>query len=445
MIWLLSIASAADPDLQTLVRNALASDEAWEELVELCDDIGPRLSGSTNLDRAIRWAKQKLQQDGLVVSTQAVEVRHWVRGPESAAILAPVTEPLNVLGLGGTVPTPAAGLEGQILVVRDFDELTRAGSRVAGKIVLYDPVWKGYGDTVGYRVVGADRAAELGAKAVLVRSVTDTAMAIPHTGMVRYKGDRKIPAAAITPESADRLRRWIERGRPVTVRLNLASEERPPASSQNVLGQVTGSNPDEVVVLGCHLDSWDVGQGAQDDGAACVAVMEAVAQIAALKKTPQRTIRAVLFTNEENGVAGGKGYAEANGERHVAMIESDTGMGGTLGFSVGSVLEDEEAGAAEAAQWIEPVKALLAPVAELGITQVEVGYAGTDIHPMLEAHGGLGLGVLHDMSGYWAIHHTDADTLDKIDPEDLKSEVALLAVTAWQLANSPSTFGPEHH
>ena len=437
MIWFLPVLAADPTDLQTLVRSSLASDEAWAELVELCDDIGPRLSGSSNLDRAIRWAKQKLEQDGLVVSTQAVEdVRHWVRGPESGAILAPVTEPLVVLGLGGTVPTPAEGIEGQVLVVRDFTELAAAGDRVAGKIVLYDPVWAGYGDTVGYRVVGADRAAELGAKAVLVRSVTDTPMAIPHTGMVRYQGTRKIPAAAITPEAADRLRRWASRGRAVTVRLNLASEDRPAVTSQNVLGQVTGADPTQVVVLGCHLDSWDVGQGAQDDGAACVAVMEAVAQIAALKKQPQRTVRAVLFTNEENGLAGGRAYALANPERHVALIESDTGMGGTLGFSIG---EDEQA---SGATWIEPVRALLTPVSALGIDQVEVGHAGADIGPMLAAHGGLGLGVLHDMTGYWAIHHTDADTLDKIDPEDLRKEVALLAVAAWQLANAPEPIGP---
>lgn len=439
MFLLATSAFAADPTLEKLRDSALASEEPWAELVELCDDIGPRLSGSSNLDRAIRWAAAKMRQDGLEVRKQPVEVRNWVRGEEAGRILAPVTEPLEVLGLGGTVPTPAEGIEGRVLVVTDFDALEAAGDRVAGKIVLYAPEWDGYGKTVQYRSRGADRAAALGAKAVLVRSVTDTAMAVPHTGALRYDGPRKIPAAAITVEAAQRIQRWSSRGRAVTVRLNLASEDRDPVTSHNVLGQVTGQNPDEVVVLSCHLDSWDVGTGAQDDGAACVAVMEAVAQVKALGKQPLRTVRAVLYTNEENGVAGGRAYVEANPEKHVALIESDTGMGGTLGLHVSGTVEDPEARSAEVAPWLDEVRKLLEPV---GMTQVEEGYAGTDIGPMFRAHGGLALGVAHDMSGYWAIHHTEADTIDKIDPADLKKEVAMLAVVAWQLANAETPIGP---
>lgn len=439
MFLLSTVAIAADATLTRLRDAALASDEPWAELVELCDDIGPRLSGSSNLDRAIRWAAAKMREDGLEVRTQPVQVRNWVRGAESGRILAPVAEPLEVLGLGGTVPTPEEGIEGRVLVVRDFQALEAAGERVAGKIVLFDPPWEGYGATVQYRTRGADRAAALGAKAVLVRSVTDTAMAIPHTGAVGYDGPRRIPAAAITVEAADRLRRWADRGRPITVRLNLQSEDRDPVTSHNVLGEVTGQKADEVVVVGCHLDSWDVGTGAQDDGAACVAAMEAVAQIRALGIQPRRTVRAVLFTNEENGLGGGRAYVDANPERHVALIESDTGMGGTLGFRVSGGLEDPEASDAEAKKWLEPVRALLAPVEQ---DLVEVGYAGADIGPMHRAHGGLALGVAHDMSAYWAIHHTEADTIDKIDPADLKQEVAMLAVVAWQLAQAETPIGP---
>lgn len=425
-------------EVDTLVQRSLASEEPWRELTELTDDIGPRLAGSKNLDRAIRWARQRMQEDGLTVQLQPVDVPHWVRGVETARILAPVDEPLDVLGLGGTAPTPAGGLEATVVVASSWEELEALGPDVEGRIVVLDPPWKGYGETVGYRWAGADRAMAQGALAVLVRSVTDTELALPHTGAMGYETDEKIPAAAITPEAAARFRRWAERDRAVSVRLDLQSTWKEPAASANVVGDVKGSEkPDEVVLLSCHLDSWDVGTGAQDDGAACVAVMEAVAQIAALDVKPKRTVRAVLFTNEEHGLSGGKAYTAANpGLKHVAAIESDTGMGGTLGFQVENRWSDPAA-------LLPTVQGLLAPVRSLGVERVEPGYAGADIGPLLQAQGGLGLGVLHDMSGYWAIHHTEADTLDKIDPKDLSTEVATLAAVAWQLANAPSVPGAE--
>jgi Zn-dependent M28 family amino/carboxypeptidase len=441
LTWMTAGALAADPVVARLVEQSLASEEPWAELVELCDDIGPRLAGSRNLDRAIRWARKKMLDDGLAVELQPVDVPHWVRGPESAAILAPVAEPLDVLGLGGSVPTPEGGLEAQVVVARDWDELEALGTSVKGRIVVYDAPWQGYGDTVGYRWAGADRAAKLGAVGVLVRSVTDTELALPHTGAMGYGAeDGRIPAAAITPEAASRFRRWTDRQRTVSVRLSLQSETKAPAASANVVGDVRGATkPDEVVLLSCHLDSWDVGTGAQDDGAACVAVMEAVAQIAALDVKPARTVRAVLFTNEENGLAGGKAYPLSNTDlKHVAAIESDTGMGGTLGFRVDG---RKHTGEATVAGWFPFVQGLLEPLSAHGVTTVETGYSGADIGPLLDAQGGLGLGVAHDMSGYWAIHHTEADTIDKIDPADLRTEVALLAATAWQLANADAVPG----
>lgn len=437
--WM-ALAVAADPTAQQLVDRSLASTEPWAELVELCDDIGPRLAGSRNLDRAVRWAAGKMREDGLAVELQAVQVPHWVRGAETAAMLAPVAEPLEVLGLGGTVPTPPGGLEAQVVVAASWEELEALGTSVKGRIVVFDPPWKGYGETVGYRYSAADKAAALGAVAVLVRSVTDTDLALPHTGAMGYSSDTRIPAAAITPEAAARFRRWTDRQRTVTVRLDLQSTTKQPAASANVVGDVLGSElPDEVVLLGCHLDSWDVGTGAQDDGAACVAVMEAVAQIQALDVKPKRTVRAVLFTNEENGLAGGKAYPLANTDkRHVAAIESDTGMGGTLGFTVDRRGVDESV----AKGWLPAVEALLAPVAAHGVDQVGIGYSGADIGSLLDAQGGLGLGVKHDMTHYWAIHHTEADTIDKIDEKDLRTEVATLASVAWQLANMATVPGP---
>lgn len=442
-IALASVALGADPVLEGLVERSLASDEPWSELTELCDDIGPRLSGSKNLDRAIRWARQRMVEDGLAVELQPVAVPHWVRGEESAAILAPVAEPLQVLGLGGTVSTPEGGLDAPVVVASSWEELEALGRSAEGRIVVLDPPWKGYGETVGYRWAGADKAMAQGAVAVLVRSVTDTELSLPHTGAMGYEGEQRIPAAAITPEAAARFRRWQDRDRTVSVHLDLQSTVRSDAASANVVGDVRGSEkPEEIVLLSCHLDSWDVGTGAQDDGAACVAVMEAVAQIAALEQKPKRTVRAVLFTNEENGLAGGKAYVEGNRDRvHVAAIESDTGMGGTLGFRVEKRFAEE----GEVASWLPAVASLLEPLADVGVSEVRAGYSGADIGPILEAGGGLGLGVFHDMSGYWAIHHTEADTLDKIDPSNLRVEVATLAAVAWQLANAETVPGPPAH
>jgi carboxypeptidase Q len=223
---------------------------------------------------------------------------------------------------------------------------------------------------------------------------------------------------------------------PVSVRLDLANQTLPAAPSANVVGEVVGRKKDQVVLLGCHLDSWDVGTGAQDDGAACVAVMEAVALIAALPDKPRRTVRAVLFTNEENGVAGGKAYVDANMKlEHVALIESDTGMGGTLGFYVERGTEEDSAAAVLA------VAAFIAPLAQLGVTEVAAGHAGVDVGPTLRARGGLGLGVKHEMSTYWPIHHTEADTVEKIDPKHLQTEVAALAALAWMLAEADTLPG----
>ncbi len=440
-----------DPVVGELLARGTVQTEAYEELVELCDDIGPRLSGSKALDRAVRWAALKMEEDGLAVEQQPVDVPHWIRGPESGRIKAPVNEPLEVLGLGMTVPTPEGGLTGQVVVAKNWDELEKLGRKgVKGKIVLYDPEWKGYGDTVGYRIAGADRAAALGAKAVLLRSVTDGSLHTAHTGTLHYDGDEegkdtaRIPAAAVPTETADRMRRWWDRGRMIEVSLSLQSERKADAPSANVVGSVLGGeNADQVVAIGCHLDSWDVGTGAQDDGAACVAAMEAVALIRQVSEErgvkPKRTVRAVLFTNEENGLAGGKAYVEANQELdHVVLIESDTGMGGTLGFRVDAGLPSGGDNTKAAEPLLEGLRELLAPLATIDVDDLEPGYAGADVGPMLRAHGGLGLGVKHDMSEYWHIHHTHADTVDKIDPADLQTEVAALAAAAWIFANTES-------
>lgn len=429
------------PDLDEtaalVLGRALASTEAMDELRVLCDDIGHRLAGSDALDRAIAWAAAEMAADGLSVRTEPVRVPVWRRNDERLTMLSPRDQPLDLLGLGGTVATPPEGITAEVVVVDAFEDLSDA---VADKIVLFDVPFTTYGETVQYRLSGADAAAAFGARAVLVRSVTPESLYTPHTGTLRYEGQApKIPAAAVTVEDAAWLRRLADAGQRIVVRLELGAASLPDAMSANVVGERIGrERPDEIVTLGCHLDSWDVGQGAQDDGAGCVAVMEAAALLAALPVPPRRTVRAVLFTNEESGLAGGDRYAATHAhERHVALIEMDTGAGAPLGWRVDVRAETEEAqhAAREAAiTTLAPLRALLAP---LGATEFLPGGSGADIGPTVAAAGALGLGLHQDLSPYWRVHHTRADTLDKVDPSLLARNVATVAVTAWWLAERP--------
>lgn len=435
-----------DPDLRDvaaqLLGRALTSDEAWTKLVELCDDIGHRLSGSPQLEAAVVWATARMAGDGLEARTEEVQVPVWVRGVERLTVLGEIPQELDLLALGGSIGTPDGGLEGEVVVVDSFDHLDAVADTVKGRIVVFDVPFTDYGDTVAYRGNGANAASKHGAIAVLVRSITPVSLDTPHTGAMRpYAEDvTPIPAAAITVEAASRFRRLQERGRPARVRLELGATRLEDRTSHNVVGDVHGRElPDEVVILGCHLDSWDVGQGAQDDGAGCVAAMEAGRLIAALPVRPRRTVRVVLFTNEENGLAGGKAFAEAHADEPiVAALEMDTGSGQPFGWRVDVRRPDADHATALQQQVITalaPLATLLAPV---GATRLEPSFSGADIGPLVE-RGHLGLGLDQDTTGYWPIHHTEADTLDKIDRELLKRNVAVLAVTAWWLAESPTT------
>ena len=425
--------------LSTLLGGALTSDEAYTELVELCDTIGHRLTGSPALEQAIDWALAEMAEDGLVTHAQPVPVRVWTRGEESLTLLSPLPRTLGVLGLGWSVGTSGGPSEGDVVVVDSFAHLQALGeAAVRDRIVLYDVPFTGYGETVAYRLRGAEEAARLGAVAVLIRSVAPEGLYTPHTGTLRHEEDaavHQIPAAAITLEDAAWLRRLSAQGTVPRVRLSMGAQDRGTATSRNAIGEVRGrERPDEVVVLGCHIDSWDVGQGAQDDGGGCVAAMEAGRLIAALPTPPRRTVRVVLFTNEESGLAGGTAYAEAYGprERHVAAIESDTGMGAPAGFRLHLPGEDEDSPRRLA------VQAALAPartaLRTLGADGIVTGYSGADVGPLVNNHGAIGLGVDHDLSGYWLIHHTPADTVDKVDPDNVRRAVAAMAVMAYTLA-----------
>jgi carboxypeptidase Q len=413
-----------------LLGRALSSPEPFAELTELCDQIGARLAGSPQLDRAILWAADEMRADGLAVTLQPVDVPVWRRGAASAVVLAPRPKQLQALLLGGSEGTKGP-IEADVLVVSSFDELDRRAADAVGRVVVWDVPFTTYGETVPYRGRGAIAAAKHGAVASLVRSVTSESLYTPHTGAMRYDDQTpKIPGAAITVEDATWLHRLQSAGITPRIRLEFQAEKLPDVVSHNVIGEIVGrESPEEVVVLGCHLDSWDVGQGAQDDGAGCVAVMEAGRLLRALPTPPRRTVRVVLYTNEENGLRGGTAFADAYGPQVVAAVEMDTGAGAPLGFGVDVAEGDATLSVARLA----PYAGWLGP---LGASRVEPGHSGADIGPLVD-RGALGLGLTQDTTGYWPIHHTEADTLDRVDPALLARNVAAMTVMGWILAEMP--------
>jgi carboxypeptidase Q len=426
----------------TIIAGARADRGAYAKLEVLTDRIGHRLSGSPDLDRAIEWAQHAMTDDGDAVHTEPVMIPHWVRGQEDAAITAPVQRELHLLGLGGTVATAKAGVTAPVVVVHDWAELDAKREAVKGAIVLYDvamPAYdevhgSGYGDVVPYRWKGAIEAAKRGAVGALMRSVTAHSLRLPHTGGTGYDDAvTKIPYAAVTVEDAELIDRLAAQG-PVTVHLHLDDQTLPDVPSANVIGELRGTSaPDEVVVLGAHLDSWDVGQGAHDDGAGCVTMMQALATLRRLGLTPRRTIRVVLFVNEENGGRGGKGYAHDHADelpRTVLAFESDSGGFAPRGWSIKA---KDPAVQARAAERLAVIGEL---VRVLGLTRMSVGNAGADVSPMID--GGVVAGELAtDGRTYFDIHHTDADTLDKVDPQALADDVAAVAVLAYVVADMP--------
>src|SRR5580700_10916522 len=326
-----------------LIDAALVDQDGMDKLAFLCDRIGNRLSGSAALDKAIAWAAALMKTDGLTnVVTPRVKVPHWVRGNESAALLEPVNRPLTILGLGGSIATPKRGITAEVVPVSSFEDLDhRSRASIEGKIVLFNVPYEGYNRTVAYRTTGPSRAARLGAVAALVRSVTPLSLQSPHTGALEYsEGFPKIPAAAVTIEDALLIQRLVDAGNPVVAHLEMEAHTLPDADSANVIGEIPGrERPDEIVVIGGHLDSWDVGAGAQDDGTGCITALEAAHIIHALGLTPRRTLRVVFWTNEENGGAGGEAYRAWAGDsvkNHVAAIEMDGGAEKPTGFGLSS-------------------------------------------------------------------------------------------------------------
>lgn len=439
-----SAADAVPDDIAQLQRAALADERAFATLQSLTSEVGSRFAGSAGDARAVEWALRTLREQGFSnVRAEPVTVPRWVRGEARVQLLeGGVPVELKSLALGGSVGTGAAPIEAEVVAVTNLDELARLSrAEVAGRIVFFhDRMLEtrdgmDYGPTVRHRSQGAIEAAKLGAVGVVIRAVGTEDADRPHTGAMRYaNGVPRIPAFAVGHHSADRLLAAYARG-PVRLRLESTARCEGTATSANVIGEIPGrgsgtGTQEEFVVLGAHLDSWDVGTGAQDDGAGVVTMMEAARRVGEMRERPLRTLRVVLYANEEFGLSGGRQYAlehEAEAPRHHAAIEADLGAGRVYRFE-SRVKPGDVRTTMNLAQWLQP----------LGIRyEGNVTGGGADIGPLRE----LGVPMFelqHDASKYFEIHHTDADRIDRVDPRDLAFNVAAYATVARALAEGPA-------
>jgi carboxypeptidase Q len=446
-------AAAAEPpavDAATLARirdAAMATDWAYQRLTDLADTIGPRLSGSPGAEAAVGQVAESLRAAGLQVRLQPVKVPHWVRGEERGELVDyagrpnGVTQRLILTALGGSGATPDAGLVAPVLVLRSMAEIERRGAEVKGRIVLVSVPFDqhladnglagaAYGQAGEPRFRAPALLAKLGAAAALVRSVGGANFRVPHTGTSNWPKDvTPIPAAALTAEDAMLVERLAARG-PVTMKLTLTPRTLPDADSHNVIADLPGREaPEQVVLVSGHLDSWDLGTGAMDDGMGVTASMGAVALLKSLGLVPRRTVRVVAWMNEENGTRGSAAYFESVKDtirNQVAAIESDFGLGRPLGI-VGTIDE-------AAFKRMAPVQEALRPIGA-GVIDRRFGNVGSDVAPLQNA-GVVGFAPLVDTRHYFDLHHTPADTLDKVDADALRRQVAVLAVLVYFLAET---------
>ncbi len=415
-----------------IIHAATNSELAFQRLCHLCDTFGPRFSGTTNLEAAIDWVISEARRDGFEnVHGEPVSVPRWVRGQESLALVQPRSKPMAMAGLGGSVGTPAEGIEARVLVVKTFDELKARASEAKGKIVLFNAPFTSYGDTVAYRYNGANAAAKVSAVASLVRSITPSSLQTPHTGAMHYDQDvRKIPHAAITIEDAEMLQRLQDGGSQIVVRLKMEAQTLPRAMSRNVIAELTGrEKPSEIVVVSGHIDSWDITVGAMDDAGGVLAAWEGLRLLRELGLRPRRTIRLVLWTNEENGTAGASSYQTQHLQElplHALAIESDMGVFQPSGFVC-----------AMSAAALDRAREMARPLSGMGAQTLFAGGASTDLGPM----NGLGVPCMELQTKndlYFRYHHTSADTPDKINPSELNLCAAAMAFMAYAAAESPA-------
>jgi Zn-dependent M28 family amino/carboxypeptidase len=430
-------------ELSAIKAAALSDDYAYRQVAHLTENIGPRLSGSLQAKAAVDYVAAELRQLGLDVHLEEVKVPHWVRGAETAELTeypgqaSGTTQKIVLTALGGSTSTPAEGMTTEVVVVNDFDELKALGhDKVTGKIVFFNEIFDkqkaaggmafaAYGEAVRYRAAGAKAAADLGAVAALVRSVGSADFRLPHTGFSLPAG---IPAGTVTAEDGDLIAHLSSQGQ-VRMHLTLTPQKLPDVTSYNVIADLKGSqHPEQFVVVSGHLDSWDLGTGAIDDGAGVVVAMEAAEILQKLHLRPKRTLRVIAWMDEESGGAGSQTYTKdysSEFPRHVAAIESDAGAAHPMGFDVKM--------SAHAAELLRPAFGILQ---SFGATAMQPSSypPGADIAAMSEA-GVPALGILQDGRTYFHYHHTAADTLDKIVPSELRENAAAMAVMGYALAS----------
>ena len=427
---------------ESLRETAFTGTRAFEWVRGLVDTAGSRLSGSPGDKASIAWGVATLERLGFAnVRAEKLMAPYWVRGVETGEVIAPHPHKLFLTALGGSVPTPESGLEAEILEVGTLEELdAKKEADVTGKIVFINKRMQrtltgaGYGKAVDVRSRGASHAAKLGAVGVLIRSVGTDSNRTPHTGGMRYlDGIPKIPAAAVSNPDADLLERLGDEGRPVRVRFTLGCRDMGEAETANVIGEIPGrGSPKEIVLLGCHRDAWELGAGAEDDAAGCGIVIEAARLIGGLGKRPRRTIRVVLYANEENGLAGGKAYIADHAAElplHAAALEADLGSGRPIGFSWNA--------GPSAEPLMDEISSLLEPLGAGKLTPGGLG--GADIYRLILSGVPL-FSVQQDASRYFDVHHTPNDTLDKIDVGSLDRMTAAIAAFAYVAASTREPF-----
>ncbi len=428
--------------INNIYNEALSNGESYQWLEYLSNDIGHRLSGSVNAERAVKWGRDELIKISDKVWLQPVMVPKWVRGaPEYAYIESTPGKTISVpiLALGGSISTPSIGVIANVVEVKSFNDLDKLGEeKVKGKIVFYnrpmDPTiintFEAYGQTVNQRTQGAKYAAQYGAVGVIVRSMTTASDDFPHTGSMYYDDlplNKRIPAAAISTNGADLLSSMLSLNKEVKFYFRQNSKNFPDQLSHNVIAEIKGSKyPDEIIVVGGHLDSWDVGDGSHDDGAGIVQSMEVIRIFNSLGYKPNRTIRVVLFMNEENGLRGGNKYAQIakeKNENHFFALESDAGGFTPRGFSFDTSVEEFES----IKPWVEYFK-------DYALENFFLGGSGADIGPLKDGIVILS-GLRPDPQRYFDYHHAPSDTFDKINRRELELGAAAMTALIYLMDN----------
>lgn len=412
------------PVADKIIQKVFSDSSSYKTLEYFCDVFGPRLSGSSNLIKALDWLAKEMVRDGFKnVKSEEVMIPHWVRGNEHCNMISPREANIPYLSLGGSISTPKEGITAEVIVVNDVKELDSIADKIKGKILLFNQPFINYGQSVQYRFYGAQWAAKYGAVASLIRSVSPIAFRNLHTGMMAYNDTiTKIPHGAISPEDASLLQRLQKLGITPVIHIYSECKTLPDTISHNVMGEIPGSElPYEYLAMGGHTDSWDVGTGAQDDGSGIISVLEAGKILLDLGIKPKRTIRVVGWVNEENGAKGGLAYKEKhNNEKHVLMLEQDSGIFPASSFRF--------TGPDSILKILKYTEALFKQIADM---KVEKGGGGVDIGPMMKV-GVPGISIGNEDNGkYFWYHHSPSDTVDKVNPDDLNQTVAAVALAIY--------------